>query len=302
LSEGGLGVRARERAVDVAFRLAWSATPRVPERIADHAFEAVADRLWRRRGSGVEQLEANLRRAVGDAEPEALRELSRQALRSYCRYWHETFRLASTAPGRVVDAVVTSGESGLRREFARGAGGIIALPHTANWDHAGAWACRTGMPVTTVAERLRPESLYDQFVRYRERLGMEVLPLTGGARPLPALLRALGRQRLVCLLADRGMGASVEVTLLGEPARLAAGPAALARLAGIPIVALTLAYDGPLLRMDFSPPIAPRPGREGLVAMTQQMADWFSAGIRAAPQDWHMMQPVFSADLEAAPA
>jgi KDO2-lipid IV(A) lauroyltransferase len=34
--------------------------------------------------------------------------------------------------------------------------------------------------------------------------------------------------------------------------------------------------------------------------MAQQMADWFSAGIGRSPQDWHMMQPVFSADLAQA--
>jgi KDO2-lipid IV(A) lauroyltransferase len=206
------------------------------------------------------------------------------------------------SPQRIVDGVVTTGEGPLRAEFGRGGGAIIALPHMANWDLAGAWACLTGMPVSTVAERLRPESLYDQFVRYRERLGMEVLPLTGGARSsLPSMLRSLSGGRLVCLLADRPLGASVEVSLLGEPARAAAGPAVLARMALVPMFAATLTYEGPLLRIDFSPPIEPQQGRDGLVAMAQETADWFSAGIRRAPQDWHMMQPVFSADLAAVP-
>ena len=278
----------------------------MPEPAAARAFQSVADVVWRRHGAGVEQLEANLRRAApgtADAGADELRELSRAALRSYFRYWHEAFRLPSLSPRRVVDGVVTSGEAPLRAEFGRGVGAIIALPHMANWDHAGAWACFTGMPVSTVAERLQPESLYDQFVRYREGLGMEVIPLTGGAMsPLPAMLRSLRAGRLVCLLADRPLGASVEVSLLGEPARVAAGPAVLARMGGVPLFALDLAYDGPLLRLDFSPPIEPRRGREGVVTTAQAMADWFSAGIRRAPQDWHMMQPVFSADLGDVPS
>jgi phosphatidylinositol dimannoside acyltransferase len=293
----------RDRLAGVAFGLAWSATRHLPERPAGRLFETIADRVWRQRGAGVLRLEANLRRAAPDADDEAVRQLSRQALRSYFRYWHEAFRLPALAPSRVVDGVVTSGEPALRAEFGRGEGAIIALPHMANWDLAGAWACRTGMPVTTVAERLRPESLYRKFVRYRERLGMEVLPLTGGASPLAGLRGALAGGRLVCLLADRDFaGAGAVVSLLGEPARVAAGPAALARITGAPLFAAALTYQGPLMHIAFSPPIPVRQGRDGLTAMAQDMADWFSSGIRRAPHDWHMMQPVFVSDLAGAAA
>ena len=43
---------------------------------------------------------------------------------------------------------------------------------------------------------------------------------------------------------------------------------------------------------------APR-GRDGVTAMMQDVADAFTAGFRAHPQDWHMMQRVFSRDLDA---
>ncbi len=98
----------------------------------------------------------------------------------------------------------------------------------ANWDHAGAWASLTGMPVSTVAERLRPESLFDRFVSYREQLGMEVIALSGAGNPLMTLKKSLRDGRLVCLLADRDLtGRGLEVELLGEAARLPGGPAAL---------------------------------------------------------------------------
>ena len=38
--------------------------------------------------------------------------------------------------------------------------------------------------------------------------------------------------------------------------------------------------------------------REKVAAMTQQLAEVYEAGIRAHPQDWHMLQPVFTADLD----
>lgn len=290
----------RERLIDYAFRVAWAVTRHSPEPVADRVLEGVADRVWRQRGGGVQQLEANLRRARPDAGTDELVELSRLAMRSYFRYWHEVFRLPSWSPSRVVDTVVTTGEDGLRDGFNRGQGAIIALPHMGNWDLAGAWACLTGMPVATVAERLRPAALFDRFVGYRESLGMEVIPLTGGGNPLSALRASIAHGRLVCLLADRDLtGAGLEVELLGESARMPGGASALARMTGAPMVALNLTYRGPLMRLDFSPVIEPRPGPAGLAAMTQQIADWFSAGISAAPEDWHMLQPVFSSDLAA---
>jgi phosphatidylinositol dimannoside acyltransferase len=287
--------------VDYAFRVAWAITRHAPEPVAARVLEGVADRVWRQRGRGVVQLEANLRRAAPGLGPAELRELSQQGLRSYFRYWREVFTLPAWSPARTVDSVVTTGEAPLRAGFGGGAGAIIALPHMANWDHAGAWACLTGMPVSTVAERLRPQSLFDRFVEYRRQLGMQVIALSGSGNPLVDLRAALRAGRLVCLLADRDLtGNGVDVDLLGEPAGLPGGPAALSRMTGAPLVALTLTFRGPLLQLDFSELIPARPGRDGLAAMTQDIADWFSAGIRRSPADWHMLQPVFRADVESA--
>ena len=106
--------------------------------------------------------------------------------------------------------------------------------HMGNWDHAGAWATLTGVPVVTVAERLQPERLYERFVAYRQGLGMEILPLTGGESDLLDTLSArLRAGRLVPLLADRDLRASgIEVDLLGEATRMPPGPALLALRTG----------------------------------------------------------------------
>ena len=289
----------RERLVDYAFRVGWAMTRHAPEPAADRLVEGIADRVWKQRGQGVTQLEANLRRAAPGLRPAELRDLSRDATRSYFRYWHEAFRLPSWSRSRIVDSVVTSNEQALRSAYAAGAGAVVALPHMANWDHAGAWACLTGMPVSTVAERLRPEALFERFVAYREQLGMQVIALSGEQNPMGVLSRALSDGRLVCLVADRDLtGQGVEVRLLGESARLLMGSALLARRTGAPLFAVTLSYEGPLLRVEFSDRIEVAAGRAGLVAATQAVADRFSAGISAHPVDWHMLQPVFTADLD----
>jgi len=289
----------RQKLVDYAFSVAWAVTRHSPEPVAARLLESAADRVWKQGGPGVTQLEANLRRAVPDITSGALRQLSQRAMRSYFRYWHEAFRLPSWSHRRIVDMVVTTNESALREVHARGRGAIVALPHMGNWDLAGAWACLTGLPVSTVAERLHPESLYNRFVAYRAELGIEVEPLSGAASPLSAMKSALDRGRGVCLLADRSVGkGGVDVSLLGEAARLPGGPATLARMCKVPVIVATPSYRGPLMHLEISAPIQPVPGRGGAVAITQQVADAFSAAIQHDPHDWHMHQRVFVSDLE----
>jgi KDO2-lipid IV(A) lauroyltransferase len=193
------------------------------------------------------------------------------------------------------------GEHHLRDAHAQGRGVVAALPHMANWDWAGAWACATGIPIATVAERLKPERLYDEFVAYRRSLGMEILPLTGGDPTLPLLEEHLRAGRLVPLLADRDLTRfGVEVDLCGRPARMPRGPALLARTAGVALLPVTLAYRGDDLEITFHEPVPHQEGDDGLVAMMQVVADRFTEGIGADPQDWHMMQRVFVEDLDPA--
>jgi phosphatidylinositol dimannoside acyltransferase len=291
--------RVRGRAGDAAYGLGWALTRRLPEPVVQAAFAQIADQMWRGDGSGVRRLRANLRRACPQADDAEISRLARAAMRSYLRYWCEAFRLPAWSKEQVVERIVVHHENILRDAYARGRGVVVPLPHLANWDLAGAWACMTGMPLTTVAERLEPERLFRRFVAYRESLGMEVLPLTGGDPPIRTLIDRVRSGRLVCLVADRDLSAGgVEVDLLGRPARMPAGPAMVARATEAVLLPATLAYEGPRMHVTLHEPVPPKPGPDGLRAMTQAVADAFSAGIRAHPQDWHMLQKVFVEDLE----
>ncbi|RKS77721.1 KDO2-lipid IV(A) lauroyltransferase [Motilibacter peucedani] len=296
----------RERAALAAYSLGWAVTRRAPERAAYAVFDVVADLATRRGGKGVERLRAHLARARPDAGPAELDALTRAAMRSYLRYWCDAFRLPGWDRARVLDRVVAVNQDFFVDAMRSGGGFVGALPHMGNWDHAGAWACAVGGPVASVAERLRPEELFERFVAYRERLGLRILPLTGGGNVVAELRTWLRAGNGVCLLCDRDLTASgVEVTLLGEPARLAPGPALLALQTGAPLHPITVAY-APGARagahgivITFHPEVpVPATGttREKVTAMTQGVADAFSAAIRERPEDWHMLQRVFSAD------
>jgi len=296
-----------ERLTGAAYSLGWKVICRVPESWARGAFMAVADIAWRRQGPRVQVLEGNLRRVTGPgATGKELRALSRAGMRSYARYWLEVFRLPVIGRDRILGDMRAIGEEETAfAHLAAGRGVIFALPHMGNWEHAGAWIVARGAnSFTTVAERLKPESVYDKFVAFRESLGMEVLPATGGVSRFGVLAQRLRAGRLVCLLADRDVtGAGIEVDFFGEKARMMAGPAALAVQTGAALMPVTLWYEGSCWGAHIYEEI-PVPGQgtrqEQIAAMTQQLAGVFERGIREHPEDWHMLQRVFMGDLDQA--
>ncbi|WP_368397002.1 phosphatidylinositol mannoside acyltransferase [Streptomyces sclerotialus] len=288
---------------DALYGLGWATVKKLPEPVAVRLGERIADTVWKRRGKGVQRLEANLARVVPDASPQALSRLSRAGMRSYMRYWMESFRLPAWSRDRVKQGVDVTDVHHLTEALDSGRGVILALPHMGNYDLAGVWVTRAlGVPFTTVAERLKPESLYDRFVAYRESLGMEVLPHTGGAA-FGILARRLRAGGLICLVADRDLSASgIEVKFFGEAAKMPAGPAMLALQTGAVLLPVTLWYDGtPVMRGRVHPGIeVPETGTrtEKAAAMTQALADAFASGIAEHPEDWHMLQRLWLADLE----
>ncbi|MFE7776063.1 phosphatidylinositol mannoside acyltransferase [Streptomyces sp. NPDC057445] len=293
----------KERLTDTLYGLGWAAVKKLPEPVAAALGRTIADTAWKRRGKGVLRLESNLARVVPDAGPERLAELSKAGMRSYMRYWMESFRLPTWSQERAKRSFELKDVHNLTDALASGRGVVVALPHLANWDLAGIWVTRAlGIPFTTVAERLKPETLYDRFVAYRESLGMEVLPHTGGSA-FGTLARRLRDGGMVCLVADRDLSESgVEVKFFGETARMPAGPALLAQQTGAVLLPATLWYDETaVMKGRIHPPLdIPETGTraEKTSVMTQALADVFATGIADHPEDWHMLQRLWLSDLE----
>lgn len=290
-----------------AYAAGWKLVRVLPERPVRALFEAGAGRFARRGGAAPKRLAANLRRVVGPEPSEAeLAALTERALRSYARYWYEAFRLPEWSEKDIQQRFVLENAHVLDAAVAEGNGVVVALPHAANWDLAGAWATLHGIPVTTVAERLKPEDLYQRFLAFRRSLGMEILPLTGGTRhPLDVLTERIRAGRVVVLLADRDLSSrGVEVEFFGETTKMPAGPAVLALRTGAPLFGLAAWNDGPVTRARVIGPLATGPAdpdahRDAarVRAVTQQVADALAEGIAKHPVDWHMLQPLWLADL-----
>jgi KDO2-lipid IV(A) lauroyltransferase len=290
----------KDRLTDLGYAAGWRLVRALPLPVARAIFNAGADRSARGNGPGTQRLRRNLRMVVGPAMPEAeLDALVQAGLRSYARYWMEAFRLPSQTEQQNRDGFHLINAPELAAAMAAGHGAILALPHVGNWDAAAAWAVSQGWPMITVAERLKPESVFKRFVAYRERLGMEVLPLTGGERPpLDVLGEKATQGYAVALLADRDLSArGVEVQFFGGRTRMPPGPALLALRTGAPLFAADLWFvpsrvEGRLHRIEL-PPLSAGALDVRVKLVTQRLADTFAVGIADHPQDWHMLQKLW---------
>jgi KDO2-lipid IV(A) lauroyltransferase len=298
-----------------AYLWAWRMGRWVPGPVVRALTAVGADIAWLVRGAGVRQLEANLARVRPELDARALRRLSRAGMRSYLRYYGEAFTMSASSREQIDARVRMEGRDLLQPHIDAGRSVVLALSHMGNWDLAGAWATHALAPVVTVAERLEPEELFQEFVRFREGVGLRIIPLTGGGDVFRQLVRAMREGGvLVPLLADRDLTAKgVEVTLFGTTARVAVGPAALAVSLGAPLFAVAITYErlrGARRRaagtpwgivLDFIPVEAPAAGltsREQVRVMSQSWVQTLEQAIARDPQDWHMLQKVFVEDLD----
>ena len=282
---------------DFGYAAGWRVVRAMPEFMARNAFDAGAH--YAARGGGPEQLRKNLARVIGVTPDRVPDGLIRASLASYARYWREAFRLPSMdlkKQGELLDAHF-GGQEHIAAALDAGRGAIIALPHSGNWDMAGVWMVWKHGRFTTVNERLKPESLYNRFIAYREGLGFEMLPLTGGERPpFEVLAERLRDNRVICLMADRDLSRNgVQVDFFSEPTRMPAGSAKLAIETGADLLLVHSWYTAHGWEFSTSPPVDT--SSRDVAVITQKMADQFARNIAAHPADWHMMQPQWLADL-----
>ena len=305
----------RERLGGALFRVGWDLMGRLPEPVARTLFNVGADIAWRRQGGGVQVLEGNLLRVLrtvpgfSETDPESgaeLRALSRAVMRSYARYYMETFRLHVIPDERIQSGMHVDREKvDLSLEHMKNGRGVnFALPHMGDFEQAGRWVILYGAgSIVAPAERLKPESVFRKFLAFREGLGMEIVPTTGGPHPFGVMAQRLRAGRLVTIVADRDLSdTGVEVDFFGEKALLPAGPAALALQTGAALIPVACWFVGDsewgAYVYDEIPVPASGTRKEKIAVMTQALARAFEEAIREHPEDWHMLQKLFVNDLD----
>lgn len=278
-----------------AYFAGWRIVRWLPERTAYCLAYTAADFLTKRKGKNVSRLRSNLQRTQPNMTELDLDLLLIDAMRSYMRYWCDTFRFPDWSPERVRETVTVTNEHLLLDAVSAKTGVIVTLPHAGNWDHAGAYFCGKGINLVTVAEHLKPEKLFLKFLSYRQAMGMEVLPLDG--RVLGTLEQRLRQGALVALVADRDLSRSgIDVNFFGGPSRMPAGPAILALKTDAPLITAFVYYTETGIHIDFNEVSLSSSGseEEKVSHIVQNMAHQFEVGIAAHPEDWHMLQRIWT--------
>ena len=277
------------------YLFAWKVIGVLPEKSAYKLANVISDRVYSKNGKGVKRLRSNYRRVMPNISERQLDELTKDGMRSYLRYWFDTFRLNKWSKSRIIETTFVVRENLLRDPIATKEGCIIAFPHAGNWDHAAAYFCSTGITLTAVVEKLKPEAIFKKFLAYRQSIGIEAI--SHKEKTIPILMERLNQGKLIALVADRDMSRNgIEVNFLGGIAKMPAGPAILALKTGSPLITAYIRYLEKGIEITFDETIKlPVAGseEEQIKIVTQSMADNFAKRIKASPVDWHMLQRIW---------
>jgi len=245
----------------------------------------------------------HLHRANPALEGRALDRAVDATFDSYARYWIDSFRLPDLSPEQVDYGFGVKGFGHIADGLAAGKGVIVVLPHLGGWEWAGVWVAKVlKVPVTAVVEPVEPPELFEFFVDFRRKLGLNIVPL--GPDAGRECLLALAENHVVCLLADRDiLGDGIEVEFFGENTTLPAGPATLALRTGAMLLSGAVYFEGQNGHLAFvnKPIVVEREGRfrDDVRRLTVDLAAQLEELIRRAPEQWHLQQPNWPSDYTA---
>ncbi len=302
------------------FRMAQAIVDRLPEPVGRGLFNVAGSLAGLSNIKGVRQLRRNQARLRPGMSWLTSRRLSAKAMRSYMRYYYETFRMSSLSQEQILARVSSTGTEAMREELADGESVIGALTHAGNWDLAGAWSNLDLARVHTIAEVLDPPELFEGFLSFREGLGMRIYPLIKGGGALHSLERDMAESAIFTpILSDRDLSASgLEVELAGVAMLVAPGPALLAQWTGRTLYPTFVHYErlhgerrkaagtswglvvaigrGIVARTTSNSPATER--EADLVRMSQEWLSELEPLLVEHLEDWHMLQKVFVEDLD----
>lgn len=276
------------------FRAAAWASRHVSYPVGRAATRWVGDVVYRLAPSARATVERNLARVLGESAPSARLDAAvREAFRSYCLYWFETFHLRAMPAEEVFERTRFVGLEHIDAALAGGRGALMALPHLGNWDAGGRYVTAKGYRMTAVAEELKPEAAFRLFYEHRRALGMGIVAL-GSKRVGQELVELLAANHMICLVADRDLtGRGVDVEMFGASTQMPAGPAMLALTTGAPLLPSAVYHHPEGWEVVISPALSIERTdsfRDDVTALTRALASRFERSIAAAPTDWHMFQ------------
>ncbi len=86
-----------------AYLIAWRLIGILPKKIAYGIGTRAADYIFKKNGKGVRRLRSNYSRVLPQISDKELSQLTKNGMRSYLRYWIDTFRLNTWSKDQIVD-------------------------------------------------------------------------------------------------------------------------------------------------------------------------------------------------------
>jgi KDO2-lipid IV(A) lauroyltransferase len=282
-----------------AFRAGVAAARWTPESLADLICRAAGRLGYRLATRARGNVLANLRHALPDVGGSERRRVAGRVFYHVARNYYDLLRARWLTDADLARRFTFEGRERLDAALAVGAGVVIVTAHQGNFSVAPLYAAVVGVPSTVAMEELQPPALYDLIAGLRTGSGVRVAPAGPGG--LRAMLATLRRGEPLVLVGDRDItGTGVAVPFFGRPARLPSGPAFLALRTGatlLPMYTVRVARDRSVLRV-LAPVEVVRTGDRDadVTATTTRLAAALEAAIRAAPEQWVVLQALWGGD------
>ena len=223
---------------------------------------------------------------------------ARACVGAAARYWADFARTSHVSrEAALAEAEAFDGIDHLFAALDRGCGVIMLSAHVGNPEFLVRAAGYLQLDILVLTEQLKPQRLHELVHAVRSGSGVRFVPagMSGGR----AALTHLRRGGLVALMADRDIQHSGRLTpFFGERARLPTGPIELARRTHAAVVPgfASRTRDGGT-RITFLPELELRRSDDreadldaGMLAMARALEE----GIGAAPDQWFVLQPIWS--------
>jgi KDO2-lipid IV(A) lauroyltransferase len=165
--------------------------------------------------------------------PQTAEKLAKASTTRFGRMIVEVFYQDKLTRDSVNALVAFRGREYLDAALAEGKGCILATAHTGNWEMMSAALSLNGYPLAAIAQKQHNEQM-DRFINEQRRApGAEIVYRS----EVRDMVRLLDRGKIIGLLMDQDAHQKgVFVPFFGRLASTPAGPAAIARLRGAPII------------------------------------------------------------------
>ena len=226
----GLGIAGVELATFITNRLGYDRTMALGNMVGDMLYGLLA--RPRRR------IYHNLKLAFIDSMPEAQRNsITRQVLRFFAKNWLELFFYGGGNKPELRKRITINGIEHLERALAKGKGIIAISGHIGNYPLLGTQFTERGYDFTVAIRDPKSPVASRIYEHARAMIGLRTLYTTPERRFFKNALNILGRNGILCLIADENKRrGGVFVDFFCRKASTPPGPAALALRTGAAIV------------------------------------------------------------------